>query len=97
MDDLKKEQKRLAQKANYNKALDKVQEAIDLLLVARKNIEQDPTSGALQIGKVKQSTKKAFDGANDNLKDVNSSLKGYSKVLDKVFDQMITCGPELTL
>jgi hypothetical protein len=84
MDELRKEQKRLAQKANYSKAIDKVQEAIDLLLAARTSIEKDPSITALQLAKLKQATKRSFEGANDNLKEVNSALKGYSKALDKV-------------
>jgi hypothetical protein len=84
MEDLRKEQKRLAHKVNYNKAIDKVQEAIDLLLSARNAVERDPSIAAIQLAKLKQATKKSFDGANDNLKEVNSGLKGYAKVLDKV-------------
>src|ERR1700761_4220820 len=84
MEDLRKEQKRLAQKVNYNKAIDKVQEAIDLLLSARNAVERDPSTAPIQLAKLKQATKRSFDGANDNLKEVNSGLKGYAKVLDKV-------------
>jgi hypothetical protein len=84
MDDLKKEQTRLAQKAHYSKAIDKVQEAIALLEQARTAIATNPSTTALNIAKLKQNVKKSFDGAKENLLEVNSGLKGYSKALDKV-------------
>lgn len=84
MDDLKKEQARLAQKAQYSKAINKVQDAITFLEQARAAIAKEPSTTALNIAKLKQNVKKSFDGANDNLKEVNSGLKGYAKALDKV-------------
>jgi hypothetical protein len=84
MDELKKEHLRLAGKASYSRAIDKVQEAIASLEKAKATIQQDPTRAALHITKLKQSVKHSFDGANDNLKDVNSGLKGYARTLDKV-------------
>jgi uncharacterized coiled-coil DUF342 family protein len=84
MEDLQKEQVRLAQMANYSKAIDQVQEMIDLLKQTRESITSNPSTTGIQLAKLKQPVKKSFDKANDNLKEVHSALKDYSKVLDKV-------------
>jgi hypothetical protein len=84
MDDLRKEQVRLAQKAHYPKAIKQVQEMIDLLSKSRDSFVASGSVSGIQVAKLKQPVKKSFDKANVNLKEVHSALKDYSKVLDKV-------------
>jgi hypothetical protein len=85
MEDLQKEQERLARTGNYSKAIDQIQEMIDLLTQTRDSIISNPSTTGIQLAKLKQPVKKSFDKANDNLKEVHSALKDFSKVLDKVF------------
>jgi hypothetical protein len=77
MEDLRKEQRRLASKANYSKAIRQLGEV-------KAKVRTDPVTAGMQLGMARQSIKKSFEVANDNLKEVNSGLKGYAKALDKV-------------
>ena len=90
MDDLRKEQVRLAQKANYPKAIKQVQEMIDLLTQSREFFVANGSVSGIQVAKIKQPVKKSFDKANVNLKEVHSALKDYSKVLDKVCGSILS-------
>lgn len=84
MDSLLEQQRRLAEKANYSKAIENVQEIIELLAQTRDSISSDPSTAALTLAKVKAPIKKSWDRANDNLKQVHSALKEYNKALEKV-------------
>lgn len=84
MDDLRKEQAKLAQKASYDKAIDSVDAMIEALTRTRNSIVSDPSTAGFQLAKAKQPIKKHFDDANDNLKQVNSALRGYEKALSRV-------------
>jgi hypothetical protein len=84
MEDLRKEQKRLAAKANYSKAIHEVDGMIRQLSEVKAKVRTDPVSAGMQLGVARQSIKRSFEVANDNLKEVNSGLKGYAKALDKV-------------
>ena len=84
MEDLRKEQTRLAAKANYSKAIHEVDEMIRLLSDVKAKVRTDPSAAGVQLGVARQTLKKSFEAANDNLKEVNSGLKGYAKALDKV-------------
>jgi hypothetical protein len=84
MEDLSKEHTRLGQKANYGQAIDQVDAMIEMLTKAREAIAAEPKSAQFQLAKSKAPIKKCFDEANENLKQVNSALKGYEKALGKV-------------
>jgi hypothetical protein len=84
MEDLRKDQTRLAGKARYTKAIDQVQEMIDLLTKAKATINESPSAAPIQLAKLKQPVKKSFDVANSNLKEIHSGLKDYEKALNKV-------------
>lgn len=84
MDELRKEQAKLADKATYAGAVDNVQDMIDLLTKTRDAMSADPSKAAFQLAKAKQPVKKSFDNANDNLKQVSAALRKYEKTLSQV-------------
>ena len=92
MDELSKEQRRLEQKANYNEAIDEVQRLIDDLTRTREGIAADPSTAVFQLAKVKGRVPEAFREAGNNLKQVNSALKGFEKALAKVRAFTSLCG-----
>jgi hypothetical protein len=50
----------------------------------KARVRTDSVTAGVQLGQTRQSIKRSFEVANDNLKEVNSGLKGYAKALDKV-------------
>jgi len=57
---------------------------IEMLAKARESIAVEPKTAQFQLAKSKAPIKKCFDEANENLKQVNSALKGYEKALGRV-------------
>jgi predicted PurR-regulated permease PerM len=84
MEEIIKEQKKLSQKASYGSSIDEIDQLIQQLTTARNTISNAPQNAPAQLVRLNQSAKKSFDGMNNNLRGLSSSLKSYAKVLDKV-------------
>lgn len=84
MDDLCKELNSIEEKGNFNKTIDHVQDAIDLLTKAKEKITSDPSAAAIALACLKKPVKESFDKVNGDLKEVYSVLNKYSKALDRV-------------
>jgi E3 ubiquitin-protein transferase RMND5 len=87
MEDLMKEQKKLAGRASYKSSISEIDNLLAQLAAARDAIAEKPSSAPSHLVRLNQSSKKAFDTMNTNLKEVNSGLKSYSKVLDRTCKQ----------
>jgi hypothetical protein len=84
MDDICKELNSIEQKGNFDKTVDHVQDAIDLLIKAKDKISNDPSAAAITLAGLKKPVKESFDKVNGDLKEVHSVLTKYSKALDRV-------------
>jgi hypothetical protein len=84
MEELIKEQHKLASKSSYKTSISEVDRLISQLSAARDAISETPSVSAAQLVTLNQSVKKSFDGMQSNLREVNSGLKSYARVLDKV-------------
>ena len=84
MDDICKELNSIEQKGNFDKTIDHVQAAIDLLTKAKDSISNDPSAAAVTLAGLKKPVKDSFDKVNGDLKEVYSVLNKYSKALDRV-------------
>lgn len=101
MDPLLEEAGRVEAQGNFNRTLENVQKAIDLLKQAKEDISNsanpmdmdDPPAHrflerfrrALLATKLKSSTKTSSDDFEKPLKDVFSANKAYSKAFEKAF------------
>lgn len=84
MDDLRKELHSLEERGNFDKTLDHVQAAIDVLMKAKSKISQDPSTAALTLTSLKKPVKESFDKINGDLKEVYSVQNKFGKAIDKV-------------
>jgi hypothetical protein len=87
MEDLANEHKKLSGKGSYKSSISEIDQLIRQLTTTRDAINTTPTSAPAHLVRLSQSSKKSFDVMNSNLREVSSSIKSYSKVLDKVCDQ----------
>ncbi|EFE41439.1 hypothetical protein TRV_03798 [Trichophyton verrucosum HKI 0517] len=85
MDQVQKEHQRLWKKAQASKCINDVQATIDLLLEARRTIENDPNSASITLAKLQNPIKASFEATNNDLKEGYSGLNKYTKALDKLF------------
>jgi len=85
MEDLQKELTSLEERGNFNKTIDDVQAAIDLLTKAKDKISNNPSAAAITLAGLKKPVKESFDKVNGDLKEVYSVLNKYSKALDRKF------------
>ncbi|EGD98616.1 hypothetical protein TESG_06096 [Trichophyton tonsurans CBS 112818] len=85
MDQVQKEHQRLWKKAQASKCIKDVQATIDLLLEARRTIENDPNSASITLAKLQNPIKASFEATNNDLKEGYSGLNKYTKALDKLF------------
>jgi hypothetical protein len=84
MDDICKELNSIEERGNFDKTIDHVQAAIDLLTKAKDRISSDPSIAAVTLAGLKKPVKDSFDRVNGDLKEVYSVLNKYSKAIDRV-------------
>lgn len=84
MDDLCKELDSLEERGNFDKTIDHVQAALDVLIKAKSKITQDPATAAVTLAGLKKPVKESFDKINGDLKDVYSVQNKFGKAIDRV-------------
>lgn len=84
MDDLRKELSSLEERGNYDKTIDHVQAAIDVLIKAKSKIAQDPSTAAVTLAGLKKPVKESFDKINQDLKQVYSVQNKFGKAIERV-------------
>jgi hypothetical protein len=84
MDDICKELNSIKERGNFDKTIDHVQGAIDLLIKTKDSISTNPSTAAVTLAGLKKPVKDSFDKVNSDLKEVYSVLNRYSKALDRV-------------
>ncbi|TID26873.1 regulator of gluconeogenesis rmd5 [Venturia nashicola] len=85
MDDLRRELNSLEERGNFDKTIDHVQAAIDVLVKAKSNISQDPSTAAVTLAGLKKPVKESFDKINGDLKEVYSVQNKFGKAIDRKF------------
>src|SRR5271154_3614863 len=95
MEALQNEHEKLWKSSKASKTIDQTQEIIDLLQRARDAIAADSTSAQINLAKLQNPVKTAFDGMNTSLREVYGGQNKYARALDKLFKDKALLSDEI--